>query len=835
MSKYKRKNRKTRALTDLFKIVLIFGLFCFGVVVFWITTFDVPDLKSFEERKVLQSTKIYDNTGEILLYEFNNNDIKRSIVEFDEISRHIKNATIAIEDAEFYDHHGIKPRAIIRAVFVNLTSLEFSQGGSTITQQAIKNSVLIQDKKISRKLKEWVLALRLEQIISKEAILTLYLNEVPYGGSVYGVREATQLFFGKEPNEVTLAESAYIAAIPQAPTFYSPYGSNTDRLEVRKNLVLEKMLENGFITEEQYEEAKDEDVEFKPRATLGIRAPHFVFFISEYLENKYGSRVLEEGGLSVTTTLDYSLQEKAEEIVKRYALSNEENFNASNASLVAVEPETGHIKVMVGSRDYFDEEIDGNFNVAVSHRQPGSAFKPFVYATAFKKGYTPETAVFDVETEFSTECSPDSKPLRSDAVCYRPGNYDGNFQGPITLRNALAQSVNIPAIKALYLAGLNSSLRTARDMGIESLTNVDQYGLTLVLGGGEVSPLEISSAYSVFANDGIRNEPTGVIRIEDSNGNVLEEYKKRSTRALDENVARLISDVLSDNEARTPAFGANSPLYFPNRDVAAKTGTTNDYRDAWTVGYTPNLAVAAWAGNNDNSSMDKKVAGFIITPLWREFMDVALSQIEDKRFKIPETVKKESLPPQLRGVWQGGLVYTVDQLSGGLATEFTPEETKQEKVVFDPHTILHWVDKDNPQSGDIPNNPSDKYSQYDLWEYAVSKWVADTNLTREDESVIPNFSDNLHTKNSQPRLVVSGLSTTYSPGSRISFSVTNQNSYPLRKIEVFFNNKYIGEDTTAPFSFSFTPDNPQENNTLMIIGTDSIYNQEEFEYQIPLQ
>jgi len=831
-----RKKRKKRFIWTLFKLALVLGLFIFGFIIIWITTFDIPDLEAFEERKVLQSTKLYDRTGEVLLYEFNSGDIQRTIVPYENISRHIKNASIAIEDAEFYEHKGIKPTAILRAILVNFRIIPgiVGQGGSTITQQVVKNSLLTQEKKISRKLKEWVLSLKLEQTLSKEEVLELYLNEAPYGGSIYGVGEAAQTFFNIDAKDVSLAQAAYLAALPQAPTFYSPYGNNRESLDDRKNLVLLKMLENNFITEEEYEETLNEEVSFEPRATLGIRAPHFVFYIGEYLEQKYGTKVLEEGGLKIITTLDYSLQEKAEKVVEEYALINAEKFNAENAALVATDPKTGQILVMVGSRNYFDEEIDGNFNIALTHRQPGSSFKPFVYATAFNKGYTPETVVFDVETEFSTQCTPEGDPIGPDAVCYKPGNYDDLFRGPISLRDALAQSINIPAIKALYLAGLSDSLRLAKDMGITSLTDINQYGLTLVLGGGEVSPLEMAGAYGVFANDGLKNSITGILEVKDNSGNVLEKFESQEYRVLNENVARTISDILSDNVARTPLYGSNSLLYFNNRDVAIKTGTTNDYRDAWSVGYTPNISVSAWAGNNDNSSMDDKVSGLIITPLWRAFMDAALPELPVENFKKAKTVADDDVPPQLRGVWEGGLTYKIDTISGKLATDLTPEESLKEMVVTNPHTILYWIDKDNPRSFNRVDPL--KYSQFNFWEHAVQEWVEKNNIVLGDESSIPSEFDDIHTKETQPKLNITSLKTSYSSGERINFTVTNSSRYNLSKVEVLFNGKYVGDMTSAPFTFSFKPTDftNEKSSLLKIIGTDSVYNKTDVSYIIKL-
>ena len=393
------------------------------------------------------------------------------------------------------------------------------------------------------------------------------------------------------------------------------------------------MLENNFITKEEYVSAKKEVVKFKKREEKGIKAPHFVFWIQEYLENKYGIKVIEENGMKIITTLDYSLQEKAEEIVYKFAKENTEKFNAENASLVAVDPKTGGVLVMVGSRNYFDKEIDGNFNVALSHRQPGSAFKPFVYANVFNKGYTPETVVFDLQTEFSTECDLSGKQLYPEAVCYMPINYDEKYRGPISLRNALAQSINIPAVKVLYLGGISDSIALARDMGIMSLENAVRYGLTLALGGGEVSLLEMTGAYSVFANDGVKNSINGILKIKDSKGNVLEENIPKPDVVLNKEVARDITSILSDESARAPAFGNHSYLYFSTNEVAVKTGTTNDYKDAWIIGYTPNISVGAWVGNNDNTPMEKKVAGFIVAPLWNAFMKEALQTRPNEAFK----------------------------------------------------------------------------------------------------------------------------------------------------------------------------------------------------------
>ncbi|HEY0221179.1 MAG TPA: transglycosylase domain-containing protein, partial [Candidatus Paceibacterota bacterium] len=577
------------------------------------------------------------------------------------------------------------------------------------------------DKTPTRKLKEIALSLKLDRTISKDQILSMYLNENPYGGTIYGVEEASQAFFGKSSGEVTLAEAAYLAALPQRPSYLSPYGSHKEVLDQRKNLVLSEMLEDEKINKEEYNSAINEKVEFIPKGNSGIKAPHFVMFIKDYLEKKYGSDVLEQGGLRVTTTLNYELQAKAEEIAKQYAESNEKNFNGSNDAFLALDPKTGGIITMVGSRDYFDTKIDGNFNITTAHRQPGSTFKPFVYAEAFMKGYTPDTVLFDLPTQFSTKCAIDN--MTSEDGCYSPNNYDDRFRGPMTLRDALAQSINIPSVKTLYLAGIKDSIELAKNMGITSLKGANDYGLTLVLGGGEVSLLDMTSAYGVFALEGNRVPYTGILKVEDKNGKILEELKPRPAQVLDPEVARKISDILSDNVARTPLYGANSVVYFPGRDVAVKTGTTNDYRDAWIIGYTPSLVVGTWAGNNDNTPMAKKVSGLIVAPMWRAFMDEAIKTIPNETFTPPQKEDSYTLKPVLRGKWQGGISNITQNPVGDPSVPYTGVS---EILSGGVHSILYWVDKDDPR-GASPSNPSND-SQFERWEYSIRKWALNQGL-----------------------------------------------------------------------------------------------------------
>ncbi len=804
------------------------GIFLFGTMIIWISTFKIPTLDSFSERQVVESTKIYDRTGEILLYDVNQ-ETKRTVVPFEEISRNIKNATIAIEDEGFYEHKGVKPSSFLRAVLANLLSLSFSQGGSTITQQVIKNSVLSSEKLISRKMKEWVLAIKLEKLLSKDEILNLYLNEIPYGGALYGVEEASKTFLGKSSSELSIAESAYLAALPQAPSFYSPYGRNRERLEERKNLVLYKMRENNFITEEEYRQAKEEVVTFKPREESGIKAPHFVFFVLEDLEKKYGESIVRNGGLKVKTTLDYEMQEKGQEIAEKYAKENKTKFNAENAAFVAINPKTGEILSMIGSRDYFDEEIEGNFNIATAHRQPGSTFKPFVYATAFNKGYTPETVLFDVKTQFSTSCSPDN--TTSTGGCYSPENYDSAYRGPITMRNSLAQSVNITSVKTLYLAGIRESIGVAENMGIKSLTNPAQYGLTLVLGGGEVSLLDMVSSYGVFANEGQRNPYTAVLEIKDRTGRVLEEIKQETREVLPRETALKISDILSDNVARAPAFGQTSQLHFSNRDVAVKTGTTNDYRDAWIIGYTPSVALGAWAGNNDNSPMEKRVAGFIVAPMWRAFMDEILKSVPNEEFPVPATEDQYELKPTLRGKWQGGISHFVDSVSQKLATEYTPRETLVEYLSGGIHSILYWVDRSNPR-GPIPNNPNED-SQFRYWEYGIDRWMRSQGMSQPENPTLPSEYDDVHTAREKPLIAIVSPkeSDAFNEGDNINVSVEYTTSFPAKEIRVFLNGNYIGKSEQPPFYFNIATDNPalMSSNNLKVVLYDSVFNNNETE------
>ncbi len=672
------------------------GFLVAGGVLLTVALSPVPDIGSFAARQVDQSTKIYDRTGQVLLYDYNR-DAKRNLIPLSDISPHAINATVAIEDSSFYAHGGIRLSSIIRAMIADALGGSLSQGGSTITQQVVKNTLLTSRKSIIRKIHEWVLAIKLEQSYSKEQILETYLNNISYGGTLYGIEAAAESYFGIPAKDLSLAEAAYLASMIQAPTYYSPYGAHKDELNARKDLILDRMRALGFISDAASDIAKGEKVSFAPTGQTSISAPHFVFYILDQLEKRYGPKALISG-LSVTTTLDADLEAKAEEIVNRYALENEKKFRASNASLIVLEPASGQILAMVGSRYFFDTAIDGQYNATLALRQPGSAMKPFVYSLALIKGYTRDTVIFDAPTQFSTMCKP-SDIYNNTPPCYAPSDYDETFRGPMTFETALAQSINIPAIKVLYLVGIQNAINLAKSFGLGTLGDPNQYGLTLVLGGGEVRLLDLVGAYAVFGNDGTANAPTGILEVKDAQGTVLQKFSPQPTVVVPENIARDISAMLSDAPARLPEYPLNSPLSFPEYEVAVKTGTTDDTRDAWVIGYTPSIALGVWAGNNDNSPMVKSVAGFIAAPMWHEAMAYALSKYPKAYFGQSSPIFT-SVPPMLQGNW-----YLPDAL-GTIA----------------PHSLLYWTDKNNPQ-GPPPVNPTAD-PQFAYWEYGISAWYA---------------------------------------------------------------------------------------------------------------
>lgn len=608
--------------------LLVFSFFILFLILVPFFAFNLPSPDKVVRREGF-STKILDRNGEVLYDIFY--DKRRTPVSLDDVPLYLRQATVAIEDKNFYKHKGFDVTGYLRAIF-NIVIRGKLQGGSTITQQLVKNTLLTSERTIIRKIKEFILAVQIERKYSKDEILQMYLNEAPYGGTAWGVESASEIYFGKNVKDLNLVESAILAGLPQRPSVYSPYSSTPKAYIDRTKAVLRRMREDGYITKEQEEEAISqlENVNFRPKG-IGFKAPHFVNYVQKILEEKYGDDVVERGGLKVTTTLDLKLQEKVQSIVKE-EITKVEKLNITNGGAVVLDPETGEILAMVGSKDFFDPNYDGQVNVVLSLRQPGSAIKPITYAAALKKGYTASTLLMDVPTEFGT--GEGGKP-------YRPVNYDGKYRGPVQVRYALGNSLNIPAVKILALTGIENVLQLAYDLGILSLEPtkdvLNRVGLSLTLGGGEVRLLELTGAYCAFVNQGFRVEPVSILKVEDLNGKVLEEIKpKKQKRVLTPEISYIIADILSDNEARSDVFGPNSLLNIPGRTVMVKTGTTNDKRDNWAVGGNTQVMVGVWVGNNDNSEMKQVASGISgATPIWRRIVIEALSGKPSIGFERP--------------------------------------------------------------------------------------------------------------------------------------------------------------------------------------------------------
>ncbi len=695
----------------------LLGIISAVAVVAWVSQ-DLPDPNKLNTRAVAQSTKIYARDGTTLLYEVHGEQ-RRTLVELNEIGRYTKAATLTVEDKGFYRHPGVSLRGIFRALFVDLTRGARAQGGSTITQQLVKNSILTSEKSIARKVKEIILAYQIERRFTKDQILKLYFNEIPYGSNAYGIEAAAQTYFNKRAQDLDLAESAMLVAMVKAPTYYSPTGSRTDELVGRWKFVLDEMARDRQITAAQADQAKAVDILGRVSPTRDrISAPHFVFYVRNYLEQKYGTSLLERGGLRVVTTLDPELQRIAEEEVAAGAERNAARSGAENAALVAVEPKSGQLLAMVGSRNFFDVERGGNFNVATAVRNPGSSFKPIVYLTAFSKGYTPETMLFDLKTDFGPDGSGKN---------FAPNNYDFREHGPLTMRQTLAGSLNIPAVKTLYLAGIPSTLDTAEKLGYTTFDR-SRLGLALAIGGGGVRLLEHVGAFAALANDGVKNPVVALLRVEDSRGKVLEVFQDRGNRVLPEQPIRQLVSIMSDNAARAFIFGSRSPLVIPDRPVAAKTGTTNDFVDGWTLGFTPQLAAGVWVGNNDNSPMRAGSDGVVVAaPIWNAFMRRAQAGDPVIGFPGPRPSGADKLV--LQGKLPGEAPIYVDRETGkqipAVCLAAWPAKYRQERFVREVHTILHYVQKDAPR-GPAPSNPRAD-PMYDRWERAVQEWAKKNN------------------------------------------------------------------------------------------------------------
>ena len=656
----------------------------------------VPSIQEIGSQQISQSTKIYDRTGNVLLYDINNGQ-RRTLVSWSDVPQGMKDATIAIEDKNFYNEPAFDVGGILRALWVDVLTHSFAEGGSTITQQLARTAFLTLHRTISRKIRELILAVKLNEYYSKDQILALYLNEAPYGSNISGIGEASEEYFGIPVSQLDLAQSAVLAALPQAPTYYSPWGTHVNELLQRQRLVLQQMEQQGMITPAAFTAAENEKIVFQPPAAGGIRAPHFVMAVVNQLVQQYGENEVDNGGLKVITTLNWPMEQEAEAAVVAGVARDKNLYAATNGALVAEDPTTGQILALVGSVNYFDAANDGNFDVATQAlRQPGSSLKPFVYLTGFQMGYTPDTILFDVPTEFSTNQNCPAVPdyNSADKNCFHPVDFEGTFAGPMTVRDALAQSVNIPAVKMLYLVGEKNAIQNMTNFGITTLGDPSQYGLSLVLGGGAVKLIDLTQAYSVLASGGVKHAQSMILSVTDANGNVLQSWSDQAAQVADAQSVNLINDVLSDPTARAPLMGASENLtVFPGYDVALKTGTSNDYRDAWAMGYSPSLAVGVWAGNNNNAPMQRN--GFSVlaaVPMWSAFMSQALPEVPNMTFAQPAPI------PPTKPVLDGQYV-----INGQV------------------HSILYYVDKNNP-TGPDPTTPS-MDPQYNNWEAGVENWA----------------------------------------------------------------------------------------------------------------
>lgn len=734
------------------------------------------------------STRLFARNGEPL-YTIAK-EKKQILIEEKDIPEVMKQATIALEDHNFYNHYGIDARGLARALLFGGER----GGGSTITQQLARNTVLNNERTIGRKIKEALIAVEIEAMRTKNEIMTMYLNAVPYGGNNYGIEAAARSFFGKAAKELTLAEAATLASLPQRPTTLYPYGPNNDQLLARRNFALDEMTDLGFITKEAADEAKKVEMKFSPKRE-SITAPHFVLYVQEWLVNYFTEELgekqlaeqkVEEGGLNVITTLDLAQQLIAEDVVSKAAAGNLKRAGASNAGLIGLDPKRGEIMAMVGSVDYFQEQF-GAFNVTTASRQPGSSFKPVVYAAAFKEKYNPATTLFDLRTDFGGG--------------YEPDNFDGGFRGPITIRQALGNSLNIPAVKILDLVGMDNALQTAKDLGITTLTDKNRYGLSLVLGGGEVKLLEMATAYGVFANNGYLQPTTPILKITDARQKELynHENPKDGRQVLDPQVAYQITNILADVEAKRPTFSRTmGVLTIPGRPSAVKTGTTNAFRDAWTIGFTPQYVTAVWAGNNDNSSMNNAGGSVAAAPIWAEFMRRVNEKMPVEQFKRPDGIQEitvdrlsNKLPVDgsepIKDIFARWQVPTekddvhnrvrICRENGLLADSSIPDELAEERT-------FAYVKSEKP------NNPR--------WENPVRAWAAANGLNNRPPTEKCQIGSD-----TKPAITIESPSSDAVVSGEFSIMASASAPSGIRSVEFYIDNTLVSSDIEAPYQTTY--------------------------------
>ncbi len=734
--------RRSRLITKLstatLTLVLVGILLIVGVIVYFST--QVPSPEELVNRVIAQSTKIYDRNGELLYDIFENEN--RTPVKLSEIPDSVKQATIAIEDKDFYKHQGFSFLGIARSIFELIVYRQVEGGGSTLTQQLVKNALLTGERSFVRKIKEFILAVQVERTYSKDQILEMYLNEIPYGGTSYGIEAAANLYFGKHAKDLDLAESSLLAGLPQLPSVYSPYGSHPELAKVRQVEVLRRMVEDGYINLKQSENAKEEQLTYRTaQKEIGFKSPHFVLYVKQKLIEQFGDKLVEQGGLKVTTTLDNKLQEEAQKIVKD-EVDKLKSAQVGNGAAVVINPKNGQILAMIGSKDYFAEDYDGNVNVVLSPRQPGSATKPITYAAAFQKGYTAASVLMDVKTEFPG----------GDKPSYVPLNYDGQFHGPTEIRYALGNSYNIPAVKMVALVGVKNVLDLGYRMGVSTWEptddNVNSVGLSLPLGGREVRLLDLTSAYGVLANKGVKHDPVSILKVTDYRDKILYEYKDDDgTKVLEEGIAFIISNILADNGARTSAFGSNSVLNIRGKIVSVKTGTTDEKRDNWTIGYTPSYAVGIWVGNNDNSRMNPVIASGVTgaSPIWQKIMSLALTNQPDEKIDQPSGVSYMEIDGLMGGKPRDGTPARREFFIKGTEPGNISSAYQRQKVCKNnPHRLAN--DGEDSEEKDVISLSENDPTGANKWQVGIDSWVLTASDVRfigatKGCNGIPGFTD----------------------------------------------------------------------------------------------
>lgn len=793
INQWAQKRQKNRWVTKLATgIFILFLAFTASTIVAfaWLSK-DLPSPYKLTDRDIEQSTQIFDRNGE-LLYDIYG-DKNRTLVALKDIPQYLKDATISIEDKSFYTHKGFDPLAVLRVAKEAVVDRSLS-GGSTLTQQLVKNALLSNERTVTRKIKEFILSVQIERRYTKDEILQIYFNEVPYGGTAWGAEAGARLYFNKSVKEVNLLESAILAGLPQLPTYYSPYGANPDAYKTRTAQVLRRMKEDGYITTDVEKKALSdlETYKFQARSDGLIKAPHFSLYVRELLVARYGEKLVMSGGLKVTTTLDYRIQEAAQKIVADQVASEGKNYRYSNAAAMVTNPKTGEVLAMVGSKDYFAEDYDGQYNVTTALRQPGSSIKPINYVTGLKKGYTAATLFVDQKTDFPCPSCPGG--------AYTPQNGDRRYghgtNGLILMRNALGESLNLPAVKMLALNGITSMMDTARDLGITTFGDPSNYGLSLTLGAGEVKMLDMMVAYSAFANGGLRVDSVSILKVTDSKGKVLEEFKPTpGQRVLDAGHAFIINDILADANAKLPTFGRGgvNTLTVPGKTVAVKTGTTDDIKDNWAMGYTPSFVVGAWVGNNDNTALSGRLVSGLIggAPIWKKiFVKVfEITKAPEEKFQRPDNVVQvaidavygtkpiEGSPTKLE--W-----FTKNTVPGNTANVRTLRLCKDQKKLATP------ADEAAGQAYDqVFVRVSDSFS--------AGQWVPFDPPTDKCTAYRGGAGSN------EIAVGITSPANGATVGTSFTVSATAVGPYPITRVEFFLDGNLVGTSTTSPYSYDY--------------------------------